>query len=67
MKLSDIPAHDSVIRRLRDMADADRIPHALLLHGPSGIGKMAAARAFAQYIHCENRTGGDSCGVCPSL
>ncbi len=66
MKLSDIPAHDSVIRRLRDMADADRIPHALLLHGPSGIGKMAVARAFTQYIHCENRTGGDSCGVCPS-
>lgn len=66
MKLSDISAHDSVIRRLRDMVDADRIPHALLLHGPSGIGKMAVARALAQYIHCENRTGGDSCGVCPS-
>ena len=66
MKLSDIPAHEGVKQRLRDMVDADRIPHALLLHGPSGIGKMAMARAFAQYIHCENRTDGDSCGVCPS-
>jgi len=66
MKLSDIPAHEIVKQRLRDMVDADRIPHALLLHGPSGIGKMAMARAFAQYIHCENRIDGDSCGVCPS-
>lgn len=66
MKLSDIPAHGSVIGRLRDMVDNDRIPHALLLHGPSGIGKMAVARALAQYIHCENRTDGDSCGRCPS-
>lgn len=66
MKFSDIPANENVKQRLRDMADSGRIPHALLLHGPVGIGKLAMARAFAQYIHCENRTGGDSCGLCPS-
>lgn len=48
------------------MADRDNIPHAILLEGPSGIGKFAMARAFAQYIHCENRVNGDSCGRCPS-
>lgn len=49
------------------MADKGRIPHALLLEGPSGSGKFALARAFAQYIHCENRTAdGDSCGKCPA-
>jgi DNA polymerase-3 subunit delta' len=66
MKFSDIHAHENAILRLRDMVDLDRIPHALLLHGPKGIGKMAVARALAQYIHCEHRTNGDSCGVCPS-
>ncbi len=66
MRFSDIPAHEQVKQRLRDFADRDRIPHALLLEGPQGIGKFAMARAFAQYIHCENPHDGDSCGKCPS-
>lgn len=48
------------------MADKDRMPHALVIEGPAGIGKFAMARALAQYIHCPNRSGGDSCGHCPS-
>lgn len=66
MKFSDIPAHESAKDRIRQMVDSNRIPHALLLEGPAGIGKFALARATAQYIHCENRHDGDSCGVCPS-
>jgi len=67
MKFSDIPGHEREKSLLRDMADNDRIPHALLLEGPSGAGKFLLARAFAQYIHCSNRTpDGDSCGRCPS-
>lgn len=67
MKFSDISFHKSAIERLRHMADEDRIPHALLIDGPEGIGKLALARAFAQYVHCENRTPeGDSCGTCRS-
>ena len=50
MKFSDIPGHDDVKRRLRAMVNADRIPHALLLEGIEGIGKLALARAFAQYV-----------------
>lgn len=67
MKFSDVPSHDNIKTRLRDMVSDGRIPHAILLHGPAGIGKMALARAFAQYLHCEHPTpGGDACGVCPS-
>lgn len=66
MKFADIPYHEHAKERLRSMIDSDRIPHALLIEGPAGIGKFALARAAAQYIHCENRSGGDSCGVCPS-
>ncbi|MBD5163965.1 MAG: DNA polymerase III subunit delta [Bacteroidales bacterium] len=67
MRFADIPGHEDVKARLRQMADTDRIPNALLLEGPEGTGKFALARAFAQYVHCQNRTPeGDSCGCCPS-
>lgn len=66
MKFADIPSHEAVKERLRALVDDNRLPHAILLEGCEGIGKFALARALAQYIHCENRTGGDSCGVCPS-
>ncbi|MBD5247619.1 MAG: DNA polymerase III subunit delta [Barnesiella sp.] len=66
MKFSDIPAHDEVKRQLVAMVDNNRMPHALLLEGKSGIGKMMLARALAQYIHCTDRHDGDSCGVCPA-
>lgn len=66
MKFSDIPAHDEVKRQLVAMVDNNRMPHALLLEGKSGIGKMMLARALTQYIHCTDRHDGDSCGVCPA-
>lgn len=66
MKFSDIPGHEAEKAQLRQLVDADRIPHALLLSGPPGIGKLALARALAQYIHCTSRTDGDSCGECQS-
>lgn len=66
MKFSDIPGHEDAKRRLREMADSGRIPHALLLEGPSGAGKFMLARAFASYIHCTDRRDGDSCGRCPA-
>lgn len=66
MKFADIPLHEEAKARLRLMVDTGRIPHALLIEGPSGTGKFMLARAFAQYIHCTDRRNGDSCGVCPS-
>ncbi|MCM1449004.1 MAG: hypothetical protein NC082_01540 [Clostridiales bacterium] len=66
MKFSDIPGHEGVKQRLRVLAETDRVPHALLIHGRAGVGKMMMARAFAQYLHCTNRQDGDSCGCCPA-
>lgn len=67
MRFRDIPGHEREKALLREMADNDRIPHALLLEGTPGAGKFLLARAFAQYIHCTDRTpDGDSCGRCPS-
>lgn len=67
MKFSEIPGHEQVKNRLRKMALSDKLPHAILLEGPEGAGKMALARAFAQYIHCEHPDpAGDACGQCHS-
>ncbi len=45
----------------------ERLPHALLIHGRPGIGKMHLAEVLAQSLLCENRLGtGLACGTCPA-
>ncbi|MDE6010788.1 MAG: DNA polymerase III subunit [Muribaculaceae bacterium] len=66
MRFADIIGNKEAVSSLRAMADSGKIPHALLLSGPTGIGKMQLARAFVSYLNCENRRNGDSCGVCPA-
>jgi len=42
-----------------------RLPHAILFHGPEGIGKSAFAEAFAQSLLCEMpQADGHACGQC---
>lgn len=66
MKFFEVPGHYDIKKQLKAIADAGKIPHALLLEGPEGIGKHALARAFLQYVGCSHHVNGDSCGVCPS-
>ena len=43
----------------------DRLPHALLIHGAPGVGKLALAEHFAQFLLCEKkRQGAGPCGKC---
>jgi len=51
------------LARLYDQA---RLPHALLINGPEGIGKSEFASAFAQYLLCHQRANGQACGHCKS-
>jgi DNA polymerase-3 subunit delta' len=47
------------------LARAERLPHALLLRGREGIGKLAFAEALARALLCENRRAGKhACGAC---
>ena len=66
MKFSDIRGHENVKQILRNMVSTGRVPHAMLFHGPAGVGKMKMARAFAQYLACANPDAEDSCGICPA-
>ena len=44
-----------------------RLPHAILFHGPAGVGKADFMETFAQALLCENvRPDGHACGACAS-
>ncbi len=66
MQFRDIIGQDAVKGQLRLSVQENRIPHAQLLTGPEGVGKLQLAIAYAQYIACPHRTNEDSCGQCPS-
>ena len=66
MQFKDVIGQDIIKKRLIQAVEEDRIPHAQLLVGPPGNGKIALALAFAQYINCSNKQYNDSCGVCSS-
>lgn len=45
----------------------ERMPHAILFHGPAGIGKTTFALGFAQALLCESvDAAGHACGKCAS-
>lgn len=66
MKFSEIIGQDAVKQRLLKSVTENRVSHAQLFLGPEGSGKLAMAIAYAQYINCRQRSGTDSCGICPS-
>ena len=66
MLFSEIIGHDVLKSQMRLSAREGRIPHAQLLTGKAGIGKLRLALAYAQYINCPHRTEQDSCGQCPT-
>ncbi len=66
MQFKEIIGQSKAKATIRQMVQEQRLPHALILKGSPGIGKLAFANAIAQYINCENPSDGDSCGVCAS-
>jgi DNA polymerase III delta' subunit len=50
--------------RLREAIRGGRIGHAYLLSGPKGVGKAAAARAFARALCCTNEERQDRSAPC---
>lgn len=50
MKFSEVIGQETAWKRLVQMVEEDRLPHAMMLCGPRGSGKMALALAFASYL-----------------
>jgi DNA polymerase III subunit delta' len=59
-----LPWHSTRFESL--WARRERLPHALLIHGKKGIGKLRFATALAQALLCETPTAAGSCGTCAS-
>lgn len=73
MLFKEIIGHKEVINRLIQTVKDNRVSHAQLILGPEGVGKLALAIAFAQFVNCtdkqynnENGLMADSCGKCKS-
>lgn len=66
MYFKDIIGQENIKRRLIEESKEGRIPHAQLLTGPEGCGKMPLAIAYARYICCSHPGESDACGICPS-
>ncbi len=57
-----LPWHRAPLAEL--IGRGERLPHAMLIHGRSGVGKVAFARALAQSLLCESPEQGMACGQC---
>lgn len=66
MFFKDVIGQEEAKQRLITEVKEGRIPHAQLICGPEGTGKLPLAIAYARYICCENRGQNDACGTCPS-
>ena len=66
MSLRDVRGHERQRAILARALERGRIPPALLLAGPDGVGKKTVALALAQAILCERAPVAEPCGGCRS-
>ena len=64
MSIAIYPWQQAQWRRLSIMRQQQRLPHALLLSGPDGIGLRQFALAFAMRLLCRTNKTDKACGRC---
>jgi DNA polymerase III subunit delta' len=66
MLLAPLIGHEGVKTRLAGAHASGRLPQAMLLAGPKGVGKQRLALWLAQLIQCEAAARQEPCGECRS-
>jgi DNA polymerase-3 subunit delta' len=52
-------------RQIRQITSTtERMPHAILISGPEGSGKLPFALALSKWIFCMDKQESDACGLC---
>jgi DNA polymerase-3 subunit gamma/tau len=60
----EVTGQEHVTTSLRNAIRMGRIPHAVLLAGPRGVGKTTLARILARSINCDQGPTDSPCGSC---
>ena len=66
MYFKDIIGLNEIKKHLIDSVQKGFVPHARMLYGAEGVGKLPLAIAYARYLNCINPGEHDSCGKCSS-
>ena len=59
-----VTGQEHVTRALRNAVLGSRIPHAIVLAGPRGVGKTTLARILARSLNCDEGPTDAPCGTC---
>lgn len=60
------PWLNDAYEQLTALTAQERLPHALLLVGPAGLGKQKMALTFSQFLHCQSPLETRPCNSCDS-
>lgn len=66
METSGLNSLEELGRVLVSMADAGRVPHAMLFYENEGCGALPLVLDFCRYLNCRSPRNGKPCGECPS-
>lgn len=65
-KLMNVIGHKDILQTLRNSVIREKLAHAYLFVGPTGVGKKSLSEVFARVLLCESPLEGDLCGQCRS-